>query len=133
MPTLTMMRGVAALGDGSVFEAACRDVAALHRAGVPILAGADANVLPGVPVHLPHGPSLHEGLELPVGASLSSTCVLRAATELPARHFGLTGRGSIQLGPIVELLLIEGDPTAEIRATRNILSVWCVGVRHAPC
>ncbi|WP_125612265.1 amidohydrolase family protein [Specibacter cremeus] len=132
VPTLTMMQGVAALGESSVFETATRNVAALYRAGVPIVAGTDANALPGVPVHLDHGQCLHDELELLVGAGLSTTDALRAATDLSARSFGLTDRGSVRPGLRADLLLIDGDPTAGIRATRTIRRVWCAGAGDEP-
>ncbi|TQF66359.1 amidohydrolase family protein [Rhodococcus spelaei] len=132
VPTLTMMQAVAALGEAAAFAAALRTVAALYRAGVPIVAGTDANALPGVPFHVKHGQSLHHELELLVDAGLSTTDALRAATSLPARHFGLTDRGAIAPGLRADLILIDGDPLADIRATRNIARIWCGGTEHAP-
>ncbi|MGW9048374.1 amidohydrolase family protein [Streptomyces lydicus] len=45
---------------------------------------------------------------------------LRAATSLPARHFGLTDRGAVEPGLRADLVLIDSDPVADIRATRQI-------------
>jgi imidazolonepropionase-like amidohydrolase len=96
VPTLTMMEAVAARVDrpGVDYGAARSSVAALHRAGVPILAGTDANDTPGVPARIPHGTSLHHELELLVDAGLSTVDALRAATVLPALHFDLHDRVS---------------------------------------
>lgn len=55
-------------------------VAALHRAGVAVLAGTDSNATPGVPFTPPHGSSLHHELELLVDAGLPPLHALRAAT-----------------------------------------------------
>ncbi|KAA2253843.1 amidohydrolase family protein [Solihabitans fulvus] len=131
IPTLTMMEGVAA-ATGRSFAAATGSVAALHRAGVPILAGTDANSQPGVPFQVAHGESLHHELELLVAAGLSTLDALRAATVLPARHFGLDDRGAIEPGLRADLVLVDGDPLADIRATRAVRTVWCGGVEHSP-
>lgn len=143
IPTLTMMKGVveriaAAAGirpegvpGGPNYDAARRTVSELHRLGVPILAGTDANTDPNVPFSPRHGESLHEELELLIEAGLSTVEALRAATVLPAQHFGLTDRGVIEPGRRADLVLIDGDPIADIRATRQIRRVWCGGVEHA--
>ncbi|MFF9313873.1 amidohydrolase family protein [Streptomyces sp. NPDC014748] len=132
-PTLAMMEAiVAAVGrpgaPGPSYEAARASVAALHRAGVPILAGSDANDAKGVPATPPFGDSLHRELELLTGAGLSTVEALRAATVVAARCFGLTDRGVIEPGRRADLLLVSGDPVADIRATRNVERVWCAGV-----
>jgi imidazolonepropionase-like amidohydrolase len=49
---------------------------------------------------------------------------LRAATSAPARRFGLADRGRIAPGQRADLLLVAGDPTADIRATRAIQRIW---------
>ncbi|MEV7543303.1 amidohydrolase family protein [Streptomyces sp. NPDC089915] len=131
VPTLTMMEGLAAAGLPGVDYAAARgSVAALHRAGVPVLAGTDSNATPGVPFTPEHGSSLHHELELLVDAGLSPLDALRAATVLPARHFGLTDRGAVRPGLRADLVLVDGDPLADVRATRRILRVWCAGAEH---
>ena len=100
-------------------------VRALHRAGVPILAGTDAPA-PG----LAHGLSLHRELELLVRSGLSPIEVLAAATSKPARAFGFHDRGRIAAGLRADLLLVNGDPTHDITATRDIVGVWKLGVPH---
>jgi imidazolonepropionase-like amidohydrolase len=143
IPTLTMMKGVvdriAAVAAsqpegvpaaGPSYESARDSVAELRRAGVPILAGTDANAGPGIPFSPRHGESLHDELELLIEAGLSNVEALRAATVLPAQHFGLHDRGVIEPGRRADLVLIDGDPIADIRATRQIRRVWCAGVEH---
>ncbi|MHA6620596.1 hypothetical protein [Pseudonocardia sp. DLS-67] len=49
---------------------------------------------------------------------------------MPARHFGLDDRGRISPGLRADLVLVAGDPTADIRATAAIVDVWRRGVRH---
>lgn len=126
IPTLTMMIGVAR-ATGRDFENARKTVAALHLAGVPILAGTDSNNAAGVPSNVSHGISLHEELELLVGCGLSTTEALRAATSLPAKYFGLNDRGVIAPGYRADLILIQENPIEDIKATRSINKVWIAG------
>ncbi|MDJ1131498.1 amidohydrolase family protein [Streptomyces iconiensis] len=99
---------------------------ALHRAGVPLLAGTDAT-----PFTPQHGEGLHRELELLVLAGLTPAEALTAATSLPARHFALDDRGRIAPGLRADLLLVEGDPTRHIHATRALVGVWRRGT-HRP-
>ncbi|KAJ9660312.1 hypothetical protein H2198_002620 [Neophaeococcomyces mojaviensis] len=96
-------------------------------AGVPILAGTDANSAPFVPANVPHGSSLHHELELLVEAGLFNLDALRAATSIPAKHFELGDRGLIEPGRRADLILINGDPLLDIRATTLIQKVWIKG------
>ncbi|MFQ6397415.1 amidohydrolase family protein [Nocardia sp. KC 131] len=131
VPTLAMMEGIATTrGIPGAIDRCLATVGALHAAGVPILAGSDANSQPGVPFHPEHGAALHHELELLVAAGLTPAEALRAATILPAKHFGLTDRGEIAPGSRADLVLVEGDPLADISATRAIARVWCAGVEQ---
>ncbi len=128
VPTLAMAEGIASGGDRDAWTAALTSVGELHAAGVPILAGTDANNTPGVPFHPEFGASLHHELELLVRAGLSTVAALNAATALPARYFGIADRGVIAPGGRADLVLVDGDPVADIGATRAIRQVWCGGV-----
>lgn len=133
VPTLTMMEGVAAAhGAADAFAGAVQSVTALHRAGVVVLAGTDANTQAGVPAQVAHGESLHHELELLVAAGLSPVQALRSATSEPARVFGLTDRGVVEPGLRADLVLVDGDPLSDIRATRAIRRIWCAGIEHTP-
>ena len=105
-------------------ENAISAVTRLHAAGVPILAGSDAPN-PGTA----HGATLHREIELLVQAGLTPLEALRAATSVPAEAFRLKDRGRIVAGARADLLLVEGDPTKDITATRTIVNVWKGGVR----
>jgi imidazolonepropionase-like amidohydrolase len=96
----------------------------LHEAGVPILAGTDAPN-PGTA----HGSSLHRELELLVRAGLSNGAALAAASSVPARSFGLRDRGRVATGLRADVILVAGDPTRDITATRDIVAIWKRGVR----
>ena len=130
VPTLTMMESIVERFGrvGPAYEPARASVGAMYRAGIPVLAGTDANSAPGAPASVPHGSSMHRELELLVDAGLSNVDALRAATVLPAQYFGLDDRGTIAPGRRADLLLVDGDPLADITATRNVQSVWCGGV-----
>jgi imidazolonepropionase-like amidohydrolase len=98
--------------------------AKLYQAGVPILAGTDAPN-PGTA----HGASLHREMELLVAAGLSPQAALAAATSVPARVYSLADRGRIAEGLRADLLLVQGDPTTDITATRDIVGIWKRGNR----
>ncbi|MCR6485143.1 amidohydrolase family protein [Amycolatopsis sp. OK19-0408] len=127
VPTLTMMDALTTKLGAAGYEFSRDSVAALHAAGVPILAGTDAFSAPMLPVPVVQGVSLHEELALLLGAGLSEVDVLRAATELPARHFGLPDRGAVREGLRADLVLVDGDPTRDITATTRIRRVWAAG------
>jgi imidazolonepropionase-like amidohydrolase len=105
-----------------VLQYALDAVRQLKKAGVPILAGSDAPN-PGTT----HGASMHREMELLVSAGLSPTQALAAATSVPAKVFGLKDRGRIAAGLRADLVLVKGDPTADITASRDILRVWKIG------
>lgn len=110
-----------------LIERAQTRVAGLHKAGVPVLAGTDAPN-PGTAF----GVSMHGELALLVEAGLSPIEALRAATSVPAQHFGLSDRGRIAPGLRADLVLVAGDPGTDIRATRDLVAVWKNGRRVAP-
>ncbi|HVV10638.1 amidohydrolase family protein [Amycolatopsis sp.] len=130
VPTLTMMESV--LAGRAPVTGPLNNVTALHRAGIEILAGTDANAQPGAPGLVPHGESLHREFELLARAGLSPVEILRAATVLPARAFGLPDRGAVEPGLRADLVLVDGDPTADLTATRAIRAIWCAGHSVTP-
>jgi imidazolonepropionase-like amidohydrolase len=98
-------------------------VVQLKAAHVPVLAGTDAPN-PGTQ----HGVSMHRELELLVRSGLTPQEALVAGTSAPATAFHLDDRGVIAPGKRADLLLVKGDPTHDITATRDIVSVWKLGV-----
>jgi len=95
----------------------------LAAAHVRILAGTDA----GNPGTAP-GVSLHGELEYLVKAGLTAEQALTAVSSVPASTFHLTDRGRIASGLRADLVLVNGDPTADITATRDIVEVWKAGI-----
>ena len=105
------------------FVFAQQTVRLLNAKHVPILAGSDAPN-PGTT----HGASIHGELELLVDSGLTPTAALASATSIPAAAFRLADRGQILIGKRADLLLVQGDPSVDIRDTRNIVSIWKLGV-----
>jgi len=143
IPTLTMMEALTGPSTppemmaewampGASFDSAQASVVAAYRAGVPVLAGTDTNTDAEAPGNFTFGDSLHHELELLVDAGLSTVDALRAATVLPAGHFGLADRGVVAPGRRADLLLVDGDPLHDIRALRSISHVWCSGIEQTP-
>ena len=64
------------------------------------------------------------GADISAMAQMTPEQALRAATALPAKRFGLGDRGRIVAGLRADLVLVEGDPTLDIAATRQIRRVW---------
>src|SRR5262249_52425215 len=86
-------------------------IKALHDGGVRIVAGTDYG-LPGF--------SLLRELELYVEAGLSPLEAIRAATVVPAEVMGLSADvGTIEAGKRADLLVLDGDPSADIHNVRR--------------
>ena len=95
-------------------------VAALHRAGVPFLAGTDT--VAGV--HIFPGFSLHDELGLLVQAGFTPLEALRSATLSPAEYLSMSDRlGRIEKGKLADLVLLDADPLATSR-TRARSARW---------
>jgi imidazolonepropionase-like amidohydrolase len=87
-------------------------IKALHGGGIPIVAGTDKGV-PGV--------SVAREIELYVAAGLSPMDAIRAATAVPARVMGLAAEsGSIAPGLRADLIVVDGNPLANIADIRNV-------------
>ena len=96
----------------------------LKEAGALIVAGTDAPN-PGTT----YGASLHGELEMYVEAGLTPTEALITATSTPAQAFHMLDRGRIAPGFRADLLLVNGHPDEDIKATRDIDSVYKGGVK----
>ncbi|KIX05579.1 uncharacterized protein Z518_06451 [Rhinocladiella mackenziei CBS 650.93] len=106
------------------FDVVLKTVADLRKAGIDILVGTDSSFPVPRLAGIAHGASVHHELQLLVQSGFTPTEALRAATSVPARCFGLTDRGRIQEGLRADLLLVQGDPTSDIRSTLSIRSIW---------
>jgi hypothetical protein len=96
---------------------------AMHRAGVPLVAGTD--IVPGL--------GLQRELELLVQAGIPAAEALRVGTWNGARVAGADAvAGSIAPGKAADLVLIEGDPTRRIADIRRASLVLRGGVAYLP-
>jgi hypothetical protein len=90
---------------------------AMHKAGVPIVAGTDGS-----------GIELVHELEIYREAGFSAPEALAAATIEPARLVGKAAEtGSIRVGKAADLVLVEGDPEKSISAVRQTRIVMMDG------
>jgi imidazolonepropionase-like amidohydrolase len=97
-------------------------VGALHRAGIPVVAGTD-QAIPGY--------SLHREIELYVAAGFAPMEAIQAATLVPARAMGVEKElGTVQKGKRGDLILINGNPLQDIHNTRNVEYVITNGTMY---
>ncbi len=88
----------------------------MHAAGVPIGAGTDTPINLSVP-----GYSLHSELQMLVQAGLTPLEALSAATLEPARFFAIESEmGSIDVGKVADMVLLNADPLEDIANARVI-------------
>ncbi|MFN3860761.1 MAG: amidohydrolase family protein [Roseateles sp.] len=86
----------------------------MHAAGIPLVAGTDATA----------GFALQRELELYVQAGIPAAQALKIATWNGAKYSDrLHEIGSIERGKRADLLLVDGDPVADIRALRRVALV----------
>lgn len=96
----------------------------LYDEGVPIVAGTDM----GFP-----GFSVARELELYVEGGLTPAQALKTATIIPAQVMGLAQKtGSISTGKNADLIIIDGDPLANISAVRNVKTIIKGGKVYNP-
>lgn len=111
----------------AVYQGAVERLRRLHRAGVQFLAGTDFGARFIYP-----GSSLHEELErLVAEIGLTPGEALQAATRNAAQFFGEEHRlGTIEVGKLADLVLLEANPLDDIRNTRRIAAVIAAGVYY---
>lgn len=98
-------------------------VRALHQAGITLVAGTDCMA----------GFCYHRELELYAEAGIPPAEVLRIATWNGAVITKRTDRlGSISPGKLADMVLVEGDPVADISAIRRVSLVVKNGVAYRP-
>lgn len=91
----------------------------MHRAGVRMLAGTDAGE-----TGIFWGIGLHQELELLVSAGMTEAEALRAATLGPAEFLEANeSLGTVEVGKVADLVLLEANPLEDITNTLQIAAV----------
>lgn len=90
--------------------------------GVGLLLGCDAPQILNVP-----GFSTHNELKYLVDAGLTPYQALRTGTVNVAKYLNLADAGTIQLGVIADLVLIQGNPLTDITNTKKVEGVMLRG------
>jgi imidazolonepropionase-like amidohydrolase len=99
-------------------------IGALHRAGVPIVAGTDQAV-PGF--------SVYREIELYVQAGFTPMEALQAATIVPARAMKVeSDSGSLEVGKRADLDVLNANPLDDIHNIRSVRSVVANGILYEP-
>ena len=96
---------------------------AQHRAGVPLLAGSDNGTVGIFP-----GFGLHDELEVLVATGLTEAEALRTATLEPAKYLNaLEIQGTVEVGKLADLVLLNANPLDDITNTQKIEAVVANG------
>ena len=114
-------------GFEEIFQNKQISLLALYLAGGHITTGTDhvsgGEYLPGF--------SIHREMHAMVTAGIPAAAVLQIATLQGARALGVSDRlGSLRIGKLADMVVIDGDPTEDITCTREVLWVIRGGVVH---
>jgi imidazolonepropionase-like amidohydrolase len=91
----------------------------VHATGATIVVATDA----GNPLTF-HGPSIFSEMEAMQAAGLSAADIIVMATRNGAQAMGrLTDFGTLEAGKLADLLILSGDPRADVRAFRSLTRV----------
>jgi imidazolonepropionase-like amidohydrolase len=111
-----------AMNGGSTAEARAQNLAvigALHRAGIAIVPGSDTGLV---------GYGLHRELELYVQAGMTPLQAIQSATIVSARAMNLDrDSGTVEPGKRADLILVDGNPIANISDIRKVSRVVANG------
>jgi|HubBroStandDraft_2_1064218.scaffolds.fasta_scaffold02003_4 imidazolonepropionase-like amidohydrolase len=108
--------------DEKVFAKELAVIGALHKAGVPIVAGTDQTV---------PGHSLHREIELYVQAGFTPMEAIQAATIVPARVMGLDKElGTVEAGKRADVMILAANPLESIHNIRKVEFVITNGTMY---
>jgi imidazolonepropionase-like amidohydrolase len=100
----------------------------VHDRGGIVVTGTD----PGGKLLIP-GFGLHRELKLLVDGGFTPVAAIRAATGHAAWALGVDrDLGTVEAGKIADVVLVDGDPSSDIRAVGNTVAVWKAGARFDP-
>ncbi len=113
---------------GMSWEGRLAQVTELYQAGVTLVSGSDAGISPGKP----HGVAPEAVVDL-TRCGVPAEAALASATSVAAQACGLGDRtGRLGAGLDADLLIIDGDPAADITALRSVRSVVSRGREISP-
>jgi imidazolonepropionase-like amidohydrolase len=108
-------------------DQAKRNLKRMYDAGAIIATGTDS----GNPLTL-HGPSIYAEMEVMQDAGVPAADVIVMSTRNGARAMGrLDDFGTLEVGKIADLLVLDGDPSADVANFREIEWVMRAGIMHA--
>jgi imidazolonepropionase-like amidohydrolase len=98
-----------------------------HEAGVRLAIGTDVG---GASMQVP-GFSMHREMAMHHEAGIPAHDVIQAATRACAEALWQQAElGTIEPGKLADLVVVDGDPLADLDATRNVVTVVANGVPH---
>ena len=100
----------------------------LESAGVRIVGATDAGNIGTL-----HGPSLHREFELMAAAGMRPMDIIVSATKNAAAVMGRQSEvGTLEKGKFADLVILDGDPLADIKNTRKISRTMKAGEFYDP-
>jgi imidazolonepropionase-like amidohydrolase len=122
-PNAAALLGKLGMTMEQVGEMRKRQVARMHAAGVRVISGSDG----GIAAAKPHG-LLPVSVAFLVEADVSTVAALASATALAADACGLGDRkGRLRAGYDADLLVVDGDPVADIGSLTRPAAVFAAG------
>lgn len=108
-------------------EVAKRNLAKAANAGLLIVMGTDS----GAGANRFQGYFEHMEMEMMAEAGMTAQHIIRSATSDAARAMKLANSGVIAKGAVADFNVFDRDPSADIRNTKTLQSVWVAG-RQVP-
>lgn len=109
-----------------LYESSKRQIFAAHQRGVPIMTGTDVT-----DSYTFAGFSLHLELKELTDSGLSNLEALQAATTVPAAFAGMQDEsGSIEIGKLADLVILDQNPLENIENTQSISAVVLNGTYY---
>ena len=99
----------------------------ISAAGIPVAMGTDA----GNPLTL-HGPSVYAEMEAMQAAGMTPMQVIVASTHGGSLAMGIEKEtGTLEKGKSADLIVVEADPTRDVKNLRRLRAVMRAGVWRA--